>query len=252
MIRAWWHYCDNFGDALTPYLIKKISGQDVVYADPGKDDKDLYMVTGSILGTMHAKNCIIWGNGIAFKNERIYQARKWAAVRGPLSQARIAECGFTPPTVAADPAILLPKYYQPKITAKRYALGFMPSCIDYPFIKQWFTHPSIKVIDMINRVETVIDEMVQCERILSSSLHGLITAAAYNIPVRWARHSQRIIGDGTKYHDFLLSIGMQPYAPTVIEGPIDSEKIISQPFIHEVPEQLGKDLLAACPFGITT
>jgi hypothetical protein len=32
-IKAYWHQCDNFGDALTPYLIKKISGIDAQYVE---------------------------------------------------------------------------------------------------------------------------------------------------------------------------------------------------------------------------
>ena len=48
MIKSYWCKSENFGDALTPWLIETISGQPVEYAEPSPD-YDTVMVTGSIL-----------------------------------------------------------------------------------------------------------------------------------------------------------------------------------------------------------
>jgi pyruvyltransferase len=63
------------------------------------------------------------------------------------------------------------------------------------------------VINPLSPIEEVIDLVLQSERIVSSSLHGLIVADAYGIPSRWIKISDRILGDGTKYMDYYSSIG---------------------------------------------
>lgn len=245
VIRAWWHYSDNFGDALTPYIIKKLCGVDVQYVDPGLDDQDLHMVTGSILGTSGAANCIIWGNGISTKNEQVFKARRWAAVRGPISAKRVVDCGFTSPEGIGDPAIILPRLYNPTVD-KQYELGFTPNVIDYQDVSSWFTNPIMKVINLAAPIETVIDQIVSCNKIISSSLHGLITAAAYGIPTIWVKHSDNIIGDGTKYRDFLLSIGMD-YDSVYVTRNAGFETMVEMPFRHTISDKLVDDLLAVCP-----
>ena len=55
--------------------------------------------------------------------------------------------------------------------------------------------PDVKVIDIMRSgyddIEAFLDEVSECEHVISTSLHGLIVAQAYGIPVGWAVMSTR-------------------------------------------------------------
>lgn len=246
MIRAWWHDSRNFGDALTPYIVKKLTGSDPVFTVPDSSMDDVYMVTGSILAGAR-KNTIVWGNGIVTRNEVMMLGKKYAAVRGPISAQRLREYGVEPPGVLGDPGIILPRLYNP-IIEKKYELGFACSWVDAGILNKWYkSNGSVKIINILDPIESVIDSILECKTILASSLHGLVTAVAYNIPCRWVRHSDMIIGDGTKYHDFLGSIGcdmdvVELRADTPLDG------LLKLPVVHSFDPGLVDSLLAACPF----
>ena len=52
----------------------------------------------------------------------------------------------------------------------------------------------------------VIDQICSCERILSSSLHGLIVSDAYQIPSCWIELTGKISGGYFKYYDYASSV----------------------------------------------
>ena len=62
--------------------------------------------------------------------------------------------------------------------------------------------PKASFIDVKNGPEEFVEELVQCEKIISSSMHGLILSDAYGIPNQWVRFSDRIIGGEYKYFDY--------------------------------------------------
>jgi pyruvyltransferase len=71
-------------------------------------------------------------------------------------------------------------------------------------------HPrEIKVIDVRREPEAVFRDVGACESILSSSLHGLITADSFGIPSAWIELSSKVLGDGFKFRDYFSSIGIR-------------------------------------------
>ncbi|WP_156383835.1 hypothetical protein [Methylobacterium sp. Leaf456] len=93
----------------------------------------------------------------------------------------------------------------------------------------------------------MIDAVLSCRRILSSSLHGLILAHAYGIPATWLKISDRPLGDDFKFRDYWASIGRDDVSPVEARGGalIDPEAGVSTP--GEARVDLFA-LLAACPF----
>src|SRR3972149_3109980 len=198
VIPAYWHRSINFGDQLTKYIIEKLSGYKVIYCDHINDCSRL-MATGSILSEGNLDKSIIWGNGFAWYADPVYKPLQILAVRGKLTRKKFIDSGINCPEVYGDPALLLPSIHNPLIN-KKYKLGIIPHLIDYEKVK-WEYEGNNIVIDLREPIETVINNILQCEKIISSSLHGIIVSQAYGIPTAWVKFSSKIIGDDFKFHD---------------------------------------------------
>ncbi|MFW8205226.1 hypothetical protein ACOIC8_27960, partial [Klebsiella pneumoniae] len=94
---------------------------------------------------------------------------------------------------------------------------------DYDYFKNKYrSNKNIKVIDLKTKdIEFVVDEIISCEYILSTSLHGVIVAQAYDIPTLWIKHND-INTDGIKFYDYFDSVGIKPY-----DGFEDYESLIN-------------------------
>ncbi|AUC78008.1 polysaccharide pyruvyl transferase family protein [Nonlabens sp. MB-3u-79] len=250
---------ENYGDLLGKYLVEQLSGKKAVWVKAPKFNvlnyfQPLYVTIGSVLAHINTY-CIVWGSGINDKKEQV-AAATFLAVRGPLSRKRLLELGHECPEVYGDPALLLPLYYHPQIE-KSYALGIIPHINDLKQVKECYQgHSHIKIIDFnTNDVEKTTNEILSCESILSSSLHGIIVAHAYAIPAIQVQFSDRIFGDGVKYHDYFLSVGLDTYLPEPMHSSVSLEEgvAIAKKHTNSLPQtahiaQLQKDLLAVCPF----
>lgn len=196
-IRARWFRHRNFGDTLTPVLLQHFTGRSVKYSKrAGK-----MLGVGSIIN-YSKKGDTIWGTGL-IQDERLSLPKvRVLALRGPLTGRN---CGLES-DVYGDPAILLPLVYNPRME-KKHEVGIVPHYADKDLVSEGH------VIDIEAPWRDVIDSLLECESIVSSSLHALIAAEAYGIPARWAVFSDRIIGGRFKFHDYLLGTGREALAP---------------------------------------
>ena len=133
--------------------------------------------------------------------------------------------------VVGDPALLLPKVYNP-LVQKKHDLGIIPHYGHYEEILK--TQSPAHIIDPFLPTEQFINEVLSCNVIYSSSLHGLIVADAYGIPNKWV-----IYGDTFKYRDY-YSTTINPKEPFNMSD-------LSKPFVSEYKYPLD-DLLNSCPF----
>lgn len=243
------------------YLVEKISGKPVEWHNPKKRSwfakKQVFASIGSILG--HTKpGWTVWGSGIISKNDAVANC-DFLAVRGPQSRAYLLNLGYQVPEVYGDPALLLPNYYSPSVT-KNYTIGIIPHINDYKQINALYqSDAAITVIDLLtNDIETTTQRMLECEAIISSSLHGVIVAHAYGIPAVWIQFSDKVFGDGIKYQDYFESVGIPSYVPKVYTEKLSVSEgkayIASLPSLpdSDVIEKLKKGLLAVCPFTPNT
>ncbi|WP_232827390.1 polysaccharide pyruvyl transferase family protein [Winogradskyella aurantiaca] len=250
---------DNYGDIIGPYLVEKLSGKKVVFVRPTNSgifdlQQPIYLTVGSILAHATAK-CIVWGSGIISSDQKVKSA-KFLAVRGPKTRESLIDQGYQVPKVYGDPALLLPLFFRPKVQ-KKYSLGIIPHYVDYHKVKKTLSkNPEIKVIDlMTNDVEETTKSIMECERVISSSLHGLIVSHAYEIPAAWMKFSDKLFGDGVKFVDYFASVGLRGTLVGDFQNSFDlmDLKDIS-PNHFTLPEklvlgQLQKGLLISCPFN---
>lgn len=249
---------ENYGDLMGKYLVEKISQKEVIWSKPSKFSiRDLfspiYVTIGSVLTNVNHK-CIIWGSGIVSKAYPIKKA-KFLAVRGPQTRSHLLSQGYDVPEVYGDPALLMPKYYNPKID-KEYAFGVIPHYSDYDKIKDFYKdEDSILLIDlMTNDVEKTTNAFLKCNKIVSSSLHGVIVAHAYGIPAVWQKFSNNVFGDDIKYQDYFESVRIPSYKFDIVNVKINFknlealfEKAESLPN-KKILDDLCFKLINVCPF----
>lgn len=249
---------ENYGDLLGKYLTEKISRKKVVFAWPKKYRiadlfSPIYVTIGSVLTHVNHK-CIVWGSGIISKEDTIEKAT-FLAVRGPQTRKFLLELNHEVPGVYGDPALLLPRYFNPKVE-KKYRFGIIPHYNDATFVAAMnLDSAEVCVLSMMtNDIEGKTIEFLQCEKIISSSLHGIIVAHAYGIPAVWQRFSDKVFGDDIKYQDYLESVELEYYMPEIQLKPYD--KIEIEALFKKYPslpkesvlENLRDGLMAVCPF----
>jgi pyruvyltransferase len=249
---------ENYGDLISKYLVEKISNKKTKWVHPKKQswykkDKTNYVTVGSIIHHV-TKDSIVWGSGLIDKEQPIDKA-DFRAVRGPQTRRFLLKLNYKCPEVYGDPALLLPKYYNPEIE-KKFKLGIIPHYHDFEFVSNnYFDDSEILVIDLMTLdVEEVTKKILMCKKTISSSLHGVIVSHAYEIPSIWVKFSNKIFGDGIKYQDYFESVEMPFYQPEYlnrkwsmkeIEGLFESLTVLPE---REKIQKLCDGLMEVCPF----
>jgi pyruvyltransferase len=269
----YWGGHGNFGDELSLYLVEKISGRKYRHADKYANGK--LVAVGSLLTPeIMRTDSRIWGTGTLTRHALDPERTPWFplnrkfrainprgrrakifAIRGPLTRESILHSGFDCPEIYGDPAILMPRYFSPSST-KRYPIGLIlhhsqptPSNAE-----AWLEH-GIKLIPIQRegnaQIEAFVNDVHACEKVLSTSLHGLIIAQCYGVPVRWVAVGSLPIHEDAehKFLDYFLGAGQTAQEPETIR--LDPESIAStverttMPRI--LPFTMAKRLLDAFP-----
>ena len=245
----------NIGDDLNYYFLREISVRPIVITSETLVAKYLcknYLVIGSTIAMLSNKKTIVWGAGMIDKDLPVdIQIGNIKAVRGPLTQNILNKKGFDCPLCYGDPALLLPYHYLPIVTKKKYEIGIIPHYADLDLLKYFSQLKDIHVISTrgYNDWYCFIDEILQCRCIVSSSLHGLIIAEAYNVPSQWIEFEGTESRDHFKYHDFYLSIGKNQ-TPLLIDSNTTKDNLISECDKWEAGIIDLENLIASCPFPI--
>ncbi len=205
----------NFGDDLNRTFLSELTGKEVIpYSFSVASrcfSRPHYLCIGSILHRCSRPGAVVWGSGMKSpatlrgKRKRI----RVCAVRGPLTRARLLESGVDCPPVYGDPAILMPLLYHPAVPEKRYRIGLIPHLHDlhYPVVSWYAEQPGVHLFDLRKypRWRQFVDELLSCEMVLSSSLHGCILADAYGIPNLQVKFVADLERENFKFEDYHLS-----------------------------------------------
>lgn len=204
----------NWGDLIPYYIIRKLSNTTKLSENSVfnvKQPNGVYSIysTGSV---MHftKKGCIVWGTGCIDYDHIGEIPQKIYAVRGPNTRLELLKRGISCPEVFGDPALLFPKIYNPNIE-KKYKWGIIPHYIEYERANHIQMIKNLEsmgffIIDICAGEEEFINQLLQVENVLSSSLHGLIAADAYGIPNARVNISNRLHGHHFKFVDYYLSV----------------------------------------------
>jgi len=247
----------NFGDDLNYYLVSEITGKHVinsnsVFLSIFKN----YMVIGSIIDWKSNRNSIVWGSGVIKGDSQLKVIpKKICAVRGKLTRQYLLERGVSCPEIYGDPALLLPLVYYPTVK-KKYKYGIIPHVVDLECaaLKLFLSkHPtSSTLISLKDYVDwhDVINQIYECEYIISSSLHGIIISDAYHIPNVWVNFSKKITGGNFKFLDYFSAVNREDNAPVIVADEIKIKDINERLLSYKRIKFDRQKLIEACPFRL--
>lgn len=257
---------ENWGDDINYYFLREIVERPLVLFNRTSLAFRLklrnFLIIGSTIDMLCRANTEVWGAGIidGCKPLKI-KPKKVYAVRGPLTRAKLVAEGVECPEIYGDPALLTPLYYRP-YQHKRYKYGIISHVSNQAAVanlclngKNISECADVRIINLgqYTHWHEIIDQVCECEAILSSSLHGLIIAEAYHVPNVWIEFGKPLIGGHFKFHDFFLSIHRDRENPVIIDeqempvGVIEKERsewkrgnINLQPLINACPFKIRK------------
>lgn len=231
----------NWGDILSQFLLeyfsgKKLNKEDVFYFD---DAAHMLDKNGKIVGIGSSMKYVrpddyVWGTGCIDEYHIGNKPRKIYSVRGPLTRNVLLKRGWDVPEIYGDPALLFPKIYNPKVE-KKYKIGLIPHCVDFYSLEglKAINHVEslgIKIINVTAGIYEFIDQIKECEYVISSSLHGLIAADAYQIPNHRVKISNLLLGGDFKYLDHYSSVSREHFEPLQLSNNTTLEQIESLKF----------------------
>lgn len=168
-------------------------------------------MVGSIAN--HARPGVkVYGSGFIRRNDIVCSTADYKWVRGPISRDMVLKAGGSVCDLYGDAALILPDLIPQ--SEKLHDIGYVPHHVDYQLVKSGFKVNLIK-----GSIEHITKEITKCRRVISSSLHGIIVAHAYGIPAAWVRLSDKLSGDGMKFHDHYESVGLKAELSTT-ENPV--------------------------------
>ncbi|WP_084286583.1 polysaccharide pyruvyl transferase family protein [Halomonas halodenitrificans] len=202
----YWNKRDNFGDVLAKYVMSYYGAWDVHNVYGSKSEGDYISPIGSVLHIAPRNGLHVFGSGFMSPDKigSKVAPKEVITLRGQLSADIADKLGWQPPQALGDTGLLASRIF-PKERAC-YKLGVI---LHYAHaVEETPDLPGVIFINPQDPVNEVIKKISSCEKILSSSLHGLIVAHSYKIP--WVRLNvidHQLGGGDFKFNDFYTSIG---------------------------------------------
>ncbi|QQL45623.1 polysaccharide pyruvyl transferase family protein [Sulfuriroseicoccus oceanibius] len=241
-----WFDVENWGDALNPWLVERLSGSSI--SQVKIPCRMHYLAIGSVMDRV-TQYSEVWGSGFIEEGQTLL-AHPVAvhAVRGPLTREALRKQGVECPEVYGDPALLMPFFYDPDVS-ESYEYGIIPHFVDKanPWVKAQSERSDVLVIDIESGIEEFVRQLKSCRKILSSSLHGLICADAYGKPNVWLGLSDRVIGGAFKFDDYRLAIGAERPRRIDVRADDSVDEVVAHAERYPVELDLLQ-LIRACPF----
>lgn len=196
----WFRRQPNFGDAIAPHLVARFAGLDAVWSEPSDCEA---VVIGSVAGRVaHGYHGIIVGIGKL--RESVELDLSSAGVLGLRGQLTARDSKALGSYALGDPGLLAIDMLDDR-PAALHPLGTVAHWKDTRLRDRY---PGALHIDVGDDPLLVIGQIASCERIVSSSLHGLVVADSFGIPRRW-EHSPDVGGGTFKFRDYATALGVE-------------------------------------------
>jgi pyruvyltransferase len=216
-VRAyWWHDANNFGDMLSPEVLEHVTGKRPEFAWRNESPKVLGV--GSIVHLARPGD-VVWGSGW-HRGVVEPEGVRFLAVRGPLTAEK---CGLGDDVTLGDPGLLMPLVFpleRPPVE-RRVNVLHVPHMAD------------ARPVCLVRRAwRSVILKILGADLVTTTSLHVLIVAEAYGVPVIWYE-SDNVIAAKWKARDYVAGTGRDPndvgredVLPPIPDLPVIQQRLI--------------------------
>ncbi|MBQ9738059.1 MAG: polysaccharide pyruvyl transferase family protein [Alphaproteobacteria bacterium] len=262
-------YCkgQNFGDAVNPILLERVFGCPCVQ---GTKANSTLIAIGSIFQRFATNNPFenlikpiypklhVFSTGFISDKQYRYFKRQMEiyAVRGYYTKGQCEKILGKQLDIPVRDAGLLLSHLLEKRPQKKYALGIIPHVSDWdnPIFEELSETPYTTRINLREDPLVVLNNIAECDCVISTALHGLIAADSLGIPNKWIEVSKAVEGNGYKFRDYYSVFGFNSVQPLVYRGGVHNPKIKIQDIYDDyciTPSQVQKiqqDLLRVFPF----
>lgn len=194
----WWDGHPNFGDDMTPWVLPRY-GVVPVHRRPSAAR---LAGVGSILEFLDPDfDGAIWGSGLMHDRPHPLPKAKVLAVRGHLTRERI---GAPDGVALGDPGILAARLM--RRPSPRWDVGLVPHGHHRshdPFLALAESAGlRVRLIDVHRTAARTVREIAACGAVVTTSLHGLVTADAFGVPAVWTTLEPPLTGGAFKFLDY--------------------------------------------------
>ena len=233
-----------------------------------KSDEIHYITTGSIMCLVQ-NNSIVFGTGFISKDGDV-GGGKWGsknnkinarplyviAVRGPLTRNKLLKNNIQCPKNYGDPLILMPCIYNKQKVVRENIVGIILHYHDENKNKDKVVKLEtnlkksgydVKFINILvgDNYKKIIDEINDCQYIISSSLHGVIMGIVYKKKTCFAKFGDSLIGGEFKFQDFFKSINIDyEYDHTLKSNILENYIEVD----YDILVDIGTKLIKLIPF----
>ncbi|MGV3246370.1 polysaccharide pyruvyl transferase family protein [Rothia sp. 11254D007CT] len=242
----WWDQAPNFGDLLTEYILPHYGIAPVLVAA----EKAKLVSVGSVLNMVDADfGGSILGSGVMHPDRDIdLKKAKIYALRGKLSKKKL---NVKEDIALGDPGLLMSKILPLEEIFPTGKIGFIPHFThqEKDYIKNiWKTIESNAIyIDVRKSPREVAVQIKKCSAIFSTSLHGVILADSYGVPVVWSMPPAGLPGGDFKFRDYESVVldssesrKVDIFSIRTTQDIFDNAKVASRDKVNQSIEELEK------------
>lgn len=198
----WWDGHPNFGDDLTPMLLPHY-GIVPLYREP----RAARMVgVGSLLEFLPTDfTGSIWGTGLMSDAPYPLPDATALAVRGPLTAERI---GLREAPAYGDPGLLVSRHVPRPVQDGRIAVVPHGHHRSHEGLDRLMRQAgdAVRTVNVHQRAAAAVREIAASRAVVTTSLHGLITADSYGIPAVWTTLEPPLGGGDFKFRDYEAAV----------------------------------------------
>ena len=228
----------NIGDRSNPIAVQFATDRPTFWTSPAL--RPSLLGIGAILHWANAKSHV-WGTGMTspdLGSGGLRAERVWA-LRGKLTHANLArQLAGLRDVPLGDPGYLVGRCVAALMPARApiHRLGIVPHFKDrdHPAIAHLRRQEGVVVLGGWEPDPAFFEQMMACEAIASSALHGLIFAEALGIPNTWVDFANEGATSAFKYHDWFSLAKQPPQHPLRLTASPDAANIIASSALHDM------------------